>query len=138
MVKKDLKRWIPDSYYSYFSYCVTQKGYSGTAIVSKYKPMSVVEGIGKKDHDLEGRTLTAEFENFYLVTSYVPNAGQKLDRLDYRTKEWDVDFREYLNDLKKKKTTILCGDLNVCHKEIDIFDAKGKDKFAGYTVEERE
>lgn len=78
-----------------------------------------------------------EFEKFYLVTSYIPNSGQKLERLDYRVKDWDKCFQEYLNELRKKKGVILCGDLNVCHKDIDIARPKGNEKTAGFTIEER-
>ena len=107
---------------------------------SKVKPLDVTFDIGIPKHDQEGRTITAEFEKFILVTCYVPNAGQKLDRLDYRTKEWDLDFKNYLKSLevKKKKCVILCGDLNVAHHEIDISNPKGNMKSAGFTKEERQ
>mmetsp|Transcript_22738 Transcript_22738/g.19768 ORF Transcript_22738/g.19768 Transcript_22738/m.19768 type:complete len:194 (+) Transcript_22738:468-1049(+) len=135
---KGLLKWIPEEYSHYFNCCLSQKGYSGTAIISRYKPISVQYGIGVKEHDVEGRVVTCEYENFYVVTSYVPNAGQKLDRLDYRTNKWDVDFKDYLNGLKAKKHVIWCGDLNVCHQEIDIHKPKGNEKSAGFTPEERQ
>lgn len=128
---------LPDGYFRYWNCCKIQKGYSGVAIFSKIKPISVKEGIGKKEHDEEGRTLTLEFEKFYLVACYVPNAGQKLVRLAYRTKKWDPDFKNYLDDLKKSKHVILTGDLNVAHNEIDISNPKGNERSAGFTIEER-
>ena len=110
-----------------------KKGYSGTAIVSKTKPLSVVKGIGIEEHDNEGRVLTAEFEAFYVVNAYVPNSGQGLKRLDYR-QQWDKDMLAYLKSLETKKPVLFCGDLNVCHKEIDIARPKPNyNKSAGYT-----
>jgi exodeoxyribonuclease-3 len=110
-----------------------KKGYSGTAIVSKTKPLSVVKGIGIEEHDNEGRVLTAEFEAFYVVNAYVPNSGQGLKRLDYR-QQWDKDMLAYLKSLEMKKPVLFCGDLNVCHKEIDIARPKPNyNKSAGYT-----
>jgi len=110
-----------------------KKGYSGTAIVSKIKPLSVVKGIGIEEHDNEGRVLTAEFEAFYVVNAYVPNSGQGLKRLDYR-QQWDKDMLAYLKSLETKKPVLFCGDLNVCHKEIDIARPKPNyNKSAGYT-----
>jgi len=106
--------------------------------MSKIKPIAVTKGIGKDEHDLEGRVLTAEYENFYLITSYVPNSGQKLDKLDYRVESWDVDFHEYLQKLEKKKPIIWCGDLNVAHKEIDLRNPKTNKKTAGFTTAERD
>lgn len=132
-----LNNGLPDGYFRYWNCCKIQKGYSGVAIFSKIKPISVKEGIGKKEHDEEGRTLTLEFEKFYLVSCYVPNAGQKLVRLAYRTNKWDPDFKNYLDDLKKSKHVILTGDLNVAHNEIDISNPKGNERSAGFTIEER-
>ncbi|MGB0806599.1 MAG: exodeoxyribonuclease III [Salibacteraceae bacterium] len=110
-----------------------KKGYSGTAILSKQKPISVTKGIGIAQHDTEGRTLTAEFDEFYLVNSYIPNSGQGLKRLDYR-KQWDKDMLDYLKVLEAKKPVIFCGDMNVCHQEIDIARPKPNyNKSAGYT-----
>jgi len=130
-------KWIPEGYYSYFNCCKIKKGYAGTAIVSKYKPLSITFDLGIKKHGLEGRTITAEFETFYLVSCYVPNAGENLVGLPYRSEEWDPDLRNYVNELKKKKNVILCGDLNCAHQEIDIYDPKGKDKSPCFTPQER-
>jgi len=114
-----------------------KEGYSGVAMLCKTEPLNVTYGIGKEEHDKEGRVITAEFPTFYLVTSYVPNASRGLVRLDYR-KTWDVDFRAYLSELDKKKPLVLCGDLNVAHEEIDLKNAKGNKKNAGFTPDERE
>jgi AP endonuclease-1 len=112
-------------------------GYSGVCILSKTKPIRVNHGIGIKEHDSEGRVITAEFEKFYLITAYVPNSGRGLPRLDYRMK-WDRDFAQYLKQLDDKKPVILCGDLNVAHKEIDLENPKTNTKTAGFTKEERD
>ena len=110
-----------------------QKGYSGTAILTKPRTLAINSDIGITEHDLEGRVLCAEYENFYLVNVYVPNSGQKLDRLDYR-KEWDKDFLAYLKKLEKKKPVIACGDFNVAHTAIDLKNDKSNyNKTAGYT-----
>lgn len=110
-----------------------KKGYSGTAIVSKTKPLSVTKGIGIEEHDNEGRVVTAEFEDFYVVNAYVPNSGQGLKRLDYR-ELWDKDMLAYLKGLENKKPVLFCGDLNVCHHEIDIARPKANyNKSAGFT-----
>ena len=114
-----------------------KKGIFWTAIFSKYQPISVFEGIGIKKHDQEGRVITLEFEKFYLISCYTPNAGEGLKRIDYRVKEWDKDFFEYINKLKDKKDIILTGDLNVAKDEIDIYDTKGKEKMPGFTKLER-
>ena len=120
------------NYHQYYN-SAERKGYSGVAILSKTKPISLTEDMGISEHDTEGRILCAEFENFYLVNVYVPNSGQKLERLDYR-KKWDVDFRNYLTDLEKTKPIILCGDLNVAHRAIDLKNDKANyNKVAGYT-----
>ena len=133
------EKLFPDKYLQYWNCCKSSSGYAGTAILTKVKPLEVKYDLGIMEHDLEGRTLTAEFEHFILVACYVPNAGQKLDRLSYRTKKWDVDFRRYLKNLEtsKNKCVILCGDLNVAHHEIDISNPKGNLRSAGFTVEER-
>ena len=124
--------------YQFWSCSQTKKGYSGTAILSKAQPISFVEGIGKPAHDDEGRTITAEFADFFVVATYIPNAGQKLERLKYRTQDWDKDFREYLKSLENKgKGVVWLGDLNVIHKDIDIYNIKGKEKQSGCTPEER-
>jgi len=119
-------------YHQYFN-SAERKGYSGVTILSKEKPLSVTYGIGIEEHDQEGRVLCAEYENFYLVNVYVPNSRQKLVRLDYR-KQWDEDFRKYLENLKKTKSVVLCGDLNVAHRAIDLKNDKSNyNKTAGYT-----
>jgi len=112
-------------------------GYSGTAIFTKTKPLKVTNGIGVAKHDNEGRVLTAEFKDFFLVNVYVPNAKRELERLPYRTKEWDVDFLKYLKKIEKKKPVIFCGDLNVAHTEIDLTNPKSNVKNHGFTPEER-
>ncbi|CAD8079224.1 unnamed protein product [Paramecium primaurelia] len=136
--KENLGAKFGKHYFLYLNFCKSKGGYSGVAIASKVKPISVKCDIGVDKHDQEGRTLTAEFEKFYLVSCYVPNSGQKLERLDYRTKEWDVDFQNYLEELRKKKPTILCGDLNVSHHEIDLANPAGNKKTAGFTQQERD
>ncbi len=113
-------------------------GISGTAIFTKIKPQKVTYGIGIPKHDQEGRVITAEFKDFYLVDVYVPNSKRGLERLPYRTKEWDVDFLKYLKKIEKKKPVIFCGDLNVAHMPIDLANPKGNEKNHGFTPEERE
>ena len=122
-------------YYQYFNYAV-KKGYSGTAIFTKKEPMSVSYGIGIEEHDQEGRVITLEFENFYMVTVYTPNSKQQLERLEYRM-VWEDDFRAYLHKLEEKKPVVVCGDLNVVHKEIDLKNPKTNHHSAGFTDEER-
>ena len=112
-------------------------GYSGTAIFTKIKPQSVALGIKIDKHDKEGRVITLEIADFYLVNVYVPNSKRELTRLDYRSKEWDVDFLQYLKKLEKKKPVIFCGDLNVAHQEIDLANPKGNEHNHGFTKEER-
>ena len=114
-----------------------KKGYSGTAIFTRVKPLSVVNGIGIEEHDQEGRVITAEYDNFYLVTCYTPNSQRELARVDYRM-TWEDAFRAYLLELDKKKPVILCGDLNVAHNEIDLKNPKTNRKNAGFSDEERE
>lgn len=122
---------MPDFHQYYNS--AKRRGYAGVALLSKVKPISVTYDMGVEEHDQEGRVLCAEFEEFYLVNVYVPNSGAKLVRLDYR-KTWDDDFRAYLENLKKTKPVILCGDLNVAHKAIDLKNDKANyNKTAGYT-----
>lgn len=125
-----------DGYKSYWNYA-EKKGYSGTAIFTKHEPLSVTYGIGIDEHDHEGRVITLEMLGFYLVTAYVPNSQDGLKRLDYRMR-WDDDFRAYLKGLDGKKPVIVCGDLNVAHKEIDLKNPKSNRKSAGFTDEERE
>jgi exodeoxyribonuclease-3 len=128
---------ILKGYYQHFNFSI-KRGYSGTAIFSKIKPINWTDGIGIKEHDNEGRVITAEFEKFYLVNAYVPNSGRKLVNLNYRQK-WDKDFLNYLITLDKIKPVILCGDLNVAHQEIDLANPKSnKNKTAGFTDQERD
>jgi len=136
--KEDLASWIPKEYTPFFNCCKTSKGYAGTAFITKHKPITVKYGMGIPKHDLEGRVITAEFQNFFLVCCYVPNAGEKLARLSYRTQEWDVDFRNYVSNLKSIKNVVICGDLNVAHEEIDLYDPKGHDKTPCFTPQERQ
>ena len=124
-----------EGYQSYWNYA-EKKGYSGTAIFSKVKPLSVTYGLGIEEHDHEGRVITLELESYYLITVYTPNSQEELRRLDYRMK-WDDDFRAYLKKLEEKKPIIVCGDLNVAHKEIDLKNPKTNRKNAGFTDEER-
>ncbi len=125
-----------NDYYQYWNYAV-RKGYSGTALFSKAKPISVVDGIGINEHDQEGRVITAEYEKFYLVTVYTPNSQRELTRLDYRM-QWEQEFRVYLKNLDTKKPVIICGDLNVAHNEIDLRNPSTNRKNAGFTDEERD
>lgn len=124
-----------EGYYRYFN-SAEKKGYSGTAIFTKKKPLSVTYGINIEEHDKEGRVITAEFDKFYLVTVYTPNSKKELERLEYR-QVWEDDFRAYLKNLEKTKPVIVCGDLNVAHKEIDLKNPKTNRKSAGFTDEER-
>lgn len=124
-----------EGYQSYWNYA-EKKGYSGTAIFSKMKPLSVTYGLGIEEHDHEGRVITLELESYYLITVYTPNSQEELRRLDYRMR-WDDDFRAYLKKLEAKKPVIVCGDLNVAHKEIDLKNPKTNRKNAGFTDEER-
>lgn len=124
-----------DGYHQYWNYA-DKKGYSGTAIFCREEPISVSYGIGIDEHDHEGRVITAEFENYYVVTCYTPNSQNELKRLDYRMK-WEDDFKNYLKSLEKEKPVILCGDLNVAHTEIDLKNPKTNRKNAGFTDEER-
>ena len=125
-----------DGYRSYWNYA-EKKGYSGTAIYSRHEPLSVSYGIGIEEHDHEGRVITLEMPDFYLVTCYTPNSQDGLRRLDYRM-TWEDAFRAYLLELDKKKPVIVCGDLNVAHQEIDLKNPKTNRKNAGFTDEERE
>lgn len=124
-----------DGYHQYWNYA-EKKGYSGTAVFTREEPLDVIYGIGIEEHDTEGRCITLEFENFFLVTCYTPNSQNELKRLDYRMK-WEDDFRSYISTLDRKKPVILCGDLNVAHKEIDLKNPKTNRKNAGFTDEER-
>lgn len=126
----------PEGYLQYW-YSAEKKGYSGTAVFSKIEPISVNYGIGKEEHSHEGRAITLEFENFYLVNVYTPNAQRELARIDYRM-QWEDDLREYLLQLDAKKPVIYCGDLNVAHNEIDLKNPKSNRGNAGFSDQERE
>lgn len=128
--------WNKEGYYAYWNYA-EKKGYSGTAIFSKENPLNVTYGIGIEEHDKEGRVITLEFDNYYMVTVYTPNSQNGLARLEYRMK-WEDDFRNYLLNLKKNKPVIVTGDMNVAHKEIDLKNPKTNRKNAGFTDEERQ
>ncbi len=122
--------------YHIYSNSAEKKGYSGTAIISKTKPLSVTKGIGIEEHDNEGRVLCAEYDTFFLVTVYVPNSGSELKRLGYR-QEWDLAFFNYLKNLETKKPVVVCGDMNVAHRPIDLTHPKANyNKYAGYMQEE--
>jgi exodeoxyribonuclease-3 len=124
-----------ENYHCYWNYAV-KKGYSGTAIFTKHEPLSVSYGIGIEEHDQEGRVITLEYKDYFLVTCYTPNAKRGLERIEYR-EVWEDDFLTYLNSLQEKKGVILCGDLNVAHKEIDLKNPKANRKNAGFSDEER-
>ena len=124
-----------EGYYVYLN-SAEKKGYSGTAIWTKIKPITVKYGIDIEEHDKEGRVITLEFEKFFMVTVYTPNAKRELERLEYRVK-WEQDFRKYLEELRKVKPVVICGDLNVAHKEIDVKNDKANRGQAGFTDEER-
>ncbi|WP_024832510.1 exodeoxyribonuclease III [Ruminiclostridium josui] len=125
-----------EGYEHYWNYAA-KKGYSGTAIFTKIKPLSSSCGIGIEEHDNEGRVITLEFEDYFLVNVYTPNSKRELERLEYRMK-WEDDFRVYLKQLEKTKPVIVCGDMNVAHQEIDIKNPKSNKRSAGFTMEERE
>ena len=125
-----------EGYESYWNYA-EKKGYSGTAIYTKHKPLNVSYGMGVEEHDHEGRIITLEYDRFYLVTCYTPNSQTELKRLDYRM-TWEDDFRKFLKSLDAKKPVVICGDLNVAHEEIDIKNPKTNRRNAGFTDEERE
>ena len=124
-----------EGYYQYWNYA-EKKGYSGTALFTKRKPLEVTYGIGVEKHDTEGRVITAEFEDMYVVTVYTPNSQRELTRLDYRM-EWEEAFLAYLKKLEQKKPVVFCGDLNVAHQEIDLKNPKSNRHNAGFTDEER-
>lgn len=125
-----------EGYKSYWSYA-DKKGYSGTAIYTRHEPLAVSYGLGIDEDDHEGRVITLEMPEYFVVTAYVPNSQDGLRRLDYRMK-WDEDFRNYLTELRKKKPVIACGDFNVAHQEIDLKNPKSNRRNAGFTDEERE
>ncbi len=124
-----------DGYHDFWN-CAEKKGYSGVAMFTKDEPISVAYGMGIPEHDTEGRLITAEFENYYLITCYTPNSQNELKRLDYRI-EWEKALRGYIAGLEQKKPVIICGDLNVAHSEIDLKNPKTNRKNAGFTDEER-
>ena len=126
---------IFQEYFCYWN-SAEKKGYSGTAIFTKQKPKSIKYGIGIEEHDKEGRVITLEFENFYMVDIYTPNSKRELERLDYR-QVWEDEIRKYLLELNQKKPVIMCGDFNVAHKEIDLKNPKTNRRNAGFTDEER-
>lgn len=132
----DKIREIFKGYNTYWN-SAEKKGYSGTAIITKNIPLNIKFGIGIEEHDKEGRVITLEFDKFYMVNCYTPNSKRELERLDYRM-VWEDAFRNYLLELNKKKPVIVCGDLNVAHKEIDLKNPKTNRKNAGFTDEERE
>ncbi len=135
MQQGQLELTLP-GYYQYWNYA-EKKGYSGTAIFTKKEPLQAAYGIGIEEHDKEGRVITLEYDTFFMVTVYTPNSQNELARLDYRM-QWEDDFRAYLNTLAKKKPVVVCGDMNVAHKEIDLKNPKTNHKNAGFTDEERE
>lgn len=124
-----------EGYFQYWNYA-EKKGYSGTAIFTKKEPIAITYGINKEEHDKEGRVITLQFDEFYLVNVYTPNSQSELARLPYRM-QWEDDFKEYIKSLDEKKPVIICGDLNVAHKEIDLKNPKNNRKNAGFTDEER-
>jgi len=131
----DVEQLWPAAYATFWN-SAEKKGYSGTAIFTKTRPMNVTQGIGIAEHDREGRVLTAEFESFFLVNVYVPNSQRELTRLPYR-QQWDKDLLKYLKKLERKKPVVWCGDLNVAHTEIDLANPKANAKNHGFTPEER-
>ncbi|XP_024186600.1 DNA-(apurinic or apyrimidinic site) endonuclease, chloroplastic isoform X1 [Rosa chinensis] len=136
---EDVKRSLIDGYENSFWTCsVSKLGYSGTAIISRVKPLSVSYGLGMSDHDSEGRIVTVEFDSFYLISGYVPNSGDGLRRLTYRITEWDPSLSNYMKELENSKPVILTGDLNCAHQEIDIYNPAGNRRSAGFTDEERQ
>jgi len=138
-IKENLKKRLNENYYDYWSPCKVRNGYSGTAIFSKIEPINVIYGLKlDKEYDDEGRVITCEYSKFYLIHVYTPNSGQELARLEYRTTIWDKAFTKYIRILQKNKKVIVCGDLNVAHKEIDLKNPKQNLRTAGYTIEERD
>ncbi|XP_059462906.1 DNA-(apurinic or apyrimidinic site) endonuclease, chloroplastic isoform X2 [Corylus avellana] len=136
---ENIKQCLIDGYENSFWTCsVSKLGYSGTAIISRIKPLSVRYGLGISDHDSEGRLVTAEFDSFYLLNGYVPNSGDGLKRLSYRVTQWDPALSNYMKELEKSKPVILTGDLNCAHEEIDIYNPAGNKRSAGFTDEERQ
>ncbi|CAA6654012.1 unnamed protein product [Spirodela intermedia] len=136
---EEIKKRLIEGYDNSFWTCsVSKLGYSGTAIISRIKPISVSYGLGIQDHDSEGRLVTVEFDKFYVLCGYVPNSGDGLKRLTYRITQWDPSLSSYMKDLEKSKPVILTGDLNCAYEEIDIYNPAGNRRSAGFTIEERE
>ena len=136
-IQEILKDKIKGYKYRYWSPCLRKNGYSGTAIFSKKKPIDVILGMGQEGEDDEGRMITLEFKDYYLIHVYTPNSGEGLVRLKYRVNTWDKNFKKYCEKLQKKKPIIVCGDMNVANEEIDIANPKGNKRNAGFTDEER-
>ncbi|MFY8269188.1 MAG: exodeoxyribonuclease III [Terrimicrobiaceae bacterium] len=131
---------VPQTFegYEVFWNAAERPGYSGTAILTRKKPLTVLSGIGREEHDREGRVLTVDLGDFYLVNVYTPNSKRELSRLDYRTREWTPAFIEYLTSLQNSKPVVFCGDMNVAHREIDLARPRENTRNAGFTTEERE
>ena len=138
MQKEQITKEIEELFENRYNYwnSAEKKGYSGTVVISKIKPLNIMYGIGKEEHDKEGRVITLEFNNFYLVNCYTPNSKRELERLEYRM-EWEDEIRKYLQKLKAKKSVIMCGDLNVAHEEIDLKNPNTNHNNAGFTNDER-
>ena len=134
-IQEGMVPYSPEGYHTYYNYA-EKKGYSGTAVFSKVEPLSVTYGIDLEHHDQEGRVITCEYDDFYLICVYTPNSQNELQRLDYRM-TWEDDFREYMLKLESNKPVIVCGDLNVAHQEIDLKNPKTNRRNAGFTDEER-
>lgn len=135
-IKEIMETTLKEKYYQYWNTSEIKKGYSGTCIFCKKKPKNIIYGL--YDIDNEGRVITCEYAKFYLVHVYTPNSGENLKRLNYRINTWDIKFRQYIIELQKTKPVILCGDLNVAHKEIDLKNPKTNLRTAGFTIEERD
>lgn len=138
-IQNDINLKLLNKYYYYWNTCVGKKGYSGTAIYTKKKPINIIYGLNVdlNEYDEEGRVITCEFKKFYLVHVYTPNSGQLLVRLNYRVNTWDEMFKKYIINLETIKPVIVCGDLNVAHHEIDLKNYKTNLRTAGFTIEER-
>ena len=134
-MQKDQIKLELEGYHQYWNYAV-KKGYSGTAVFTRQEPLNVIYGLGIEEHDQEGRMITLEFENFYFICVYVPNSQEELKRLQYRMK-WEDDFRAFVSDLDTKKPVIICGDMNVAHKEIDLKNPSSNHHNPGFTDDER-
>lgn len=137
--KEELEKKLKEKYNGYWSPCKTKGGYSGTAIFSKKEPLNIIYGlkVNNNEYDDEGRVITCEYKKFYLIHVYTPNSGEALKRLDFRVNIWDKMFIKYINKLQETKPVIICGDLNVAHKEIDIKNSKTNLQSAGFTIAER-